>query len=118
MKTKEAIMSFSQSEKIKSGLIWVSQMLELLRALPDQEKKGAERTIKSFIDMLYQEIQLAKSVAAGESWDEIEKCIDQATVMINSHVAPESVVHLTQALSRVTTIGHRSMSVLKEEGLL
>ena len=38
--------------------------------------------------------------------------------MIDSGVAPESVVHLTQALSQVTTIGHRSMSFLREKGLL
>ena len=38
--------------------------------------------------------------------------------MIDSGVAPEAVIHLTQALSQVTSIGHRSMTVLKEEGLL
>ena len=31
MNAKEAIMAFSQSEKIKSGIIWTSQMLELIR---------------------------------------------------------------------------------------
>ena len=118
MNTKEAIMAFSQSEKIKSGIIWVSQLLELLRGLPEPEKQGAEKAIKLLVDMIFQEIQLAGSVAAGEAWEGIEKSIDQAVVMINSGVAPESVVHLTQALSQVTTIGQRSMSALKEKGLL
>jgi len=38
MNTREAIMAFSQSEKVKSGIIWVSQALELLRGLPTPEK--------------------------------------------------------------------------------
>jgi len=111
-------MAFSQSEKIKSGIIWVSQALELLRGLPTPEKSGAEKTIKLKIDMIVQEIRLAKNVTGDPAWDDIEAVLDQAMVMINSGVAPESVVHLTQALSRVTSIGHRSMSMLKEKGLI
>ena len=111
-------MAFSQSEKIKSGIIWVSHTLELLRGLPEQEKQGAEKMIKMMISMIFQEIRLAKSIARDDSWKDIERLVDQAIVMINSGVAPEAVVHLTQALSHVTGIGHRSMSFLKQEGLL
>ena len=118
MTTQEAIMAFSQSEKIKSGIIWVSQALELLRGLPAPEKPGAEKTIKMKIGMIVQEIRLAENVTGNPDWKDIEAVIDQALVMINSGVAPESVVHLTRALSKVTSIGHRSMSILKEEGLL
>jgi hypothetical protein len=57
-------------------------------------------------------------VSEDDAWDEIEKTIEKALVMINSGVAAESVVHLTQALSRITSIGHRSMTVLREKGLL
>ena len=118
MNTQEAIMAFSQSEKVKSGIIWASHALELLRGLPTPEKPGAEKTIKLKIDMIVQEIRLAKNVTGDPAWDDIEAVLDQAMVMINSGVAPESVVHLTQALSRVTSIGHRSMSILKEKGLI
>jgi len=111
-------MAFSQSEKAKSGIIWASQALELLKGLPTPEKPGAEKTIKLKIDMIVQEIRLAKNVTGDPAWDDIEAVLDQAMVMINSGVAPESVVHLTQALSRVTSIGHRSMSTLKEKELI
>jgi len=118
METQQAIMAFSQSEKIKSGLIWISQALELLGGLPIPEKSGAEKIIKMKIDMMVQEIRLAKNVTEESAWDQIEAIIEQAMVMIHSGVAPDSVLHLTQALSRVTSIGHRSMTVLKEKGLL
>ena len=118
MTVKEAIMAFSQSEKIKSGLIWGSQMLEFVKGLSGPEKLGAEKMIKAMIGMLVHEVRLAKTVAGDASWEDIEKAIDQAIVMITSGVAPESVAHLTQALSRVTGIGHRSMSFLKDQGHL
>jgi len=111
-------MAFSQSEKVKSGIIWTSQALELLGSIPVPERSGAEKLIRLKIDMMIQEIRLAGNVTGDPAWEDIESILDQALVMIHSGVAPDSVVHLTQALSRVTSIGHRSMSFLKEKGLL
>lgn len=118
MNEQEAIMAFSQSEKVKSGIIWASQALELLGGLPVPEKAGAEKVIRMKIYMIIQEIRLARNVTGDSAWDDVEATIDQALVMIHSGVAPDSVVHLTQALSRVTSIGHRSMSFLKDQGFL
>lgn len=118
MKVQEAIMAFSQSEKIKAGLIWISQALQLLNGLPEPEKRGSEKTSKAMIDMIVHEIQLGKNVTGDVSWDDVSRHIDRAIIMINSGVAAEAVVHLTQALSQVTSIGHRAMSFLKEQGFL
>ncbi len=118
MEISQAIMAFSQSEKVKSNLICVSQSLELLGGLPFPENEGAQKVIRMNIEMMRQEIQLARNLSGDDAWDEIEKNIGKAVVMIDSGVAPESVVHLTKALSQVTSIGHRSMTVLKEKGLL
>jgi len=118
METNQTIMAFSQSEKVKTSLICASQALQLLTGLPFPESEGAQKVIGMNIEMMRQEIQLARNLSGDESWDEIEKNVGKAVVMIDSGVAPESVVHLTRALSQVTSIGHRSMTVLKEKGLL
>ncbi|MDX1709159.1 MAG: hypothetical protein R3274_11200 [Desulfobacterales bacterium] len=118
MKTAEAITTFSQSEKIKGGLIWLSQAVELYKALPEADKPGAEKIIKTLVDMVGSEILICKKAAPHELWPEIEKSIDTALVMIKSGVAHDAGYHLTQALTRVTTIGQRSMSILKDSGLL
>jgi hypothetical protein len=118
MEIKEAILAFSQSEKIKTGLIWASQLLELHRGLPDSERRGSERTIKAIVDMIANEIRLSSRVAANASWKGVERAVDQGMIMINSGVASESVAHLTLALSRVTGISHDSMSFLRERGML
>jgi len=118
MTIKEAVISFSQAEKIKSGIIWASHTVEMLRGLPPQDWQGAERIIKTIIDMIASEVHLAKKLLKDDSWGEVVKKMDTAIVMINSGVAHESTHHLTQALSQVTNICHRAMSVLKDEGLI
>ena len=53
----------------------------------------------------------------NELWQEVEKSIDTAMVMINSNVAHEAGYHLTQALTQVTTIGQiRNIRVRELEG--
>lgn len=118
MEIQEAIMAFCQSEKIKSGIIWVSQSLQMLEGLPEPEKNGAVEIIKSLFNMIIHEIKLAERYADDVTWADTEKYIEQAIVMIDSGVAFEAVSHLTKSLSKITNIGHRSMSFLKEQGLL
>ena len=118
MNVQEAIMAFAQSEKIKSGLIWASNGVELIEGLSMPEKPGAESVVRGLINMVFHEVGISKNVAEDKIWEEIEKDMDQALVMINSGVASGSLLHLTQALSKATSIGHRSMTFLIDEGLL
>jgi hypothetical protein len=118
MQTSQAIKAFSQSEKIKTGLIWANQIIEVYTALPDSEKPGAERILKTLINMIASEIHIAKNAAPHSMWLEAAKDVDSALVMLNSGVGHDSGYHLTQALSKVTTIGQQSMSLLVEKGLL
>lgn len=118
MNTKEAILALSQSEKIKTGIVWVSQALELPRGLHPPETQGAERVIQALMGMIVHEVHLARKVSPGAAWDRLETPLEKAGVMIRSGVAAESVVHLTQALSQATSIGHEAMTLLKNEGLL
>jgi hypothetical protein len=118
MEISKAIMAFSQSEKIKAGLIWSSQVIELLRGVPEEEKKGVERVAGTLLSMVAHEADLAKIVAGQVGWDEISSYLEKAKVMIHSGVGQEVMPHISQALSRATTIGHRSMTFLKEKSLL
>ena len=118
MDTQKAIMAFSQSEKIKAGIIWLSQSLEMLGGLPNADKPGGQAIVQALANMMLQEIELTQTIAPDERWEEAGKNVDKAIVMIHSGVGPESVTHLTQALSQVTSIGQLTMSFLKDEGLL
>jgi hypothetical protein len=118
MEINEAITTFSQSEKIKAGLIWASQAVEVYKALSETDKAGAEKIIAAFVNMIGSEILICRKAAPNELWAEVEKSIDTAMVMINSHIAHEAGYHLTQALTQTTTIGQRSMSILTDKKLL
>jgi hypothetical protein len=118
MKTNEAVMAFSQSEKIKAGLIWVSQILELLQGLTGEQRKGGERVARMLLGMVAQEMALAKVLTGIEHWQDGERHVEKAVVMVESGVAEEALLHLSRALSKVTNIAQESMSLLKEAGLL
>ena len=118
MKTNEAVTAFSQSEKIKAGLIWVSQILELLQGLPGEQRKGGERVARILLGMVAQEMTLAKVLTGIEHWQDAENHVEKAVVMVESGVAEEALLHLSRALSKVTNIAQESMSLLKESGLL
>ena len=118
MNKQNAIIAFSQSEKIKAGLIWMSQTIEVYTGLSVIDRQGAESVIKTVVGMISHEVHLAHRITGDDTWKDVEKHIDMALVMINSQVLQESGFHLTRALSQVTTIGQRSLTVLKEEGLL
>lgn len=118
MHVNQAIKAFSQSEKLKNGLIWVTQIIEVYIALPESEKPGAAKILKPLISMIGNEINIAKNAAPHDIWLEAEKDVDTAMVMLNSGVVHESGYHLTQALSKITTIAQQSMTLLVEEGWL
>ncbi|VBB42688.1 conserved hypothetical protein [uncultured Desulfatiglans sp.] len=118
MTHQEAIMAFSQSEKIKGGIIWASTALQSMDALQGMEKRGAEGVIRTLVNLIAHDVQLSSRIAPDEGWGEVQSFLDQALVMVASGVGFDAVHHLTKALSRVTTIGQRAMTVLKEEHLL
>ena len=118
MEIPEAILTFSQSEKIKAGLIWASQAVEIYKTLPETDKPGAEKIIAAIVNMIGSEILICRRSAPDKIWLNVEKSMDTAMVMIHSNVVHEAGYHLTQALTQVTTIGQRSMSFLKDKGLL
>jgi hypothetical protein len=118
MHVNQAIIAFSQSEKLKSGIIWASQIIEMYIALSDSDKPGAERVLITLINMIAAEIHVAKKAAPHEVWQDVEKDMNTALVMLNSGVTHEAGYHLTQALTKVTTVGQQSMTLLTEKGLL
>lgn len=118
MEAKEAIMAFSQSEKIKAGLIWTAQSIEILGATPEGERRGGERIVHALLNMVGHEVSLAKALVTHEIWQEIDGYLNKAEVMVTSGVGQEATVHLSRALSKVTTIGQESMTALQEKNLL
>ncbi len=118
METDKAVMGFAQGDKIKAGIIWISQVVEQAGGLDYAEQRGAELIIQSLLNMLAHEIHLAARLAPHPAWQEAGKSLDLAVVMAKSGVIQEAGFHLTQALSKVTTIAQQAMVVLQDQKLI
>lgn len=118
METRHAIISFSQGEKVKSGLIWCSHCVQILQNLAVPEQKGALQLLNSLIAMIANEAQVARQVSGDPVWLEVDKHLNNARIMIESGVSNEAEYHFTQALSQVNRISQKAMTHLINEGLL
>jgi hypothetical protein len=118
MQAHESIIAFSQSEKVKTGLIWCSQCLQMALNVPPQGRQGAMQMVRSLISMIASESQLARQASQNDIWLEVDKCLNTARVMLDSKIEQEAIYHLTQALSKVNRIGQRAMTELLNQGLL
>lgn len=118
MDTKAAIVAFSQSEKIKAGLIWASQAVEMVMGLSEQNKPGAKQVITALVSMVANEIHLGMKIAPHEHWQSALKHINNAIVMLNSNITHDAPFHLSKALSHVTSIGQAAMGHLREDNLV
>ncbi|MBW2094848.1 MAG: hypothetical protein JRI80_08160 [Deltaproteobacteria bacterium] len=118
MDTREAIMGFSQGEKIKAGLIWASQVIQLMDGVAGGERAAGSKTAGALVGMISHEVMLARNMWDDPVWEEMQKDLDRARVMIDSGIPSEAITHLTRALSRSTDVAGRAMTSLKDEGLL
>ena len=114
---KMAVAAYAQSEKVKSGLIWVSQVAELVAAMAGAERTQGLALLQPLARMVADEAHLAGRLTGDRSWHEIAQKIGMALVMIDSGVPQETGFHLTQALTRVTRIGGQAAALLARNGL-
>lgn len=110
---KKAITAYSQCEKLKSGLIWISNMSAMITTLNAVEKKGAESLLSIFLQMISDEIILSARVTNNPQWLDIGKDINTASVMVRSGVGEETAFHVTRALSKVTGLGGEAMNAIE-----
>jgi hypothetical protein len=117
MKTKQAIISFSQGEKIKGGLIWCTQCVQVALTLPQVEQAGARKVIQGLVAMIANEVRLAQRASQDPVWSEVDKALHTAGVMVESGVIEEATYHFTQTLSQVNRISQKALTHLVDNGM-
>jgi len=118
MNVKQALAAYAQSEKVKSGLIWICHISDQVDATEGAAKKQTVNIVRTLARLVAGESDLAGKITGDQRWDEIGKMISMALVMIDSGVPQETTFHLTKALTRVTRIGGQAAGILKENELL
>lgn len=117
-RVKQAVVAYAQSEKVKSGLIWISQVSQQVSMMEGAGRQSALVLLRTLVQMVADESDLAGKITGDRRWYEIGKKIQMALVMIQSGVPQETSFHLTRALTRVTGLGGQAASVLIENELL
>ena len=114
---KQAVSAYTQSEKVKSGLIWTGQIADQVAAMDGPGRRQAVMLLRTLVQMVADESVLAARLSGDSCWHEIVRMINMALVMIDSGVPQETNFHLTRALTRVTRIGGRAAEVLRQNRL-
>lgn len=116
MGRQEDIIAFSQSEKLKAGVIWVQQITSTAMSLAPDRQDALRPILEQLLGFLGNELMLAKRVSPEQPWHEVEKALNRASVMFSSDPhsvgMEECIYHLSQALSHITNIGQRTMERL------
>lgn len=113
----QAVAVYAQSEKVKAGLIWVSQVADQVTAMDYPGRNHGIALLQHLARMVADESGLAARISGDAHWHEIGRIIEKALVMISSGVPQETGYHLARALSRVTRLGGQAAAVLEEHGL-
>jgi hypothetical protein len=105
MPLKPDILAYAQCEKVKAGLIWLSQGMLPFRDQLRTRPVAAEQLALSILAMIRDEVHLGWRLTGEEGWRQADGHLKQAATMIHSGVAHDAPWHLTLALRRITALG-------------
>lgn len=119
MDTRKAILSYQYSERIKSGLIIGSQILEQLSSLKDDvELSGAKKVLVWYIEGLVREIRIAENVLGSEEYGNVERKLIEIIGRIQMSQFQEAQRSFSYSISLVTTSCQNYMTCLIEKRLI
>jgi hypothetical protein len=107
------ILAYVQCEKVKAGLIWLSQGMLQFDNQPPNRPAAAEKLALSILTMMRDEVQLGRRLTGEARWQKADAHLQQAATMIRSGVAHDAPWHLTLALRQITALGqaaHRRLA--------
>ena len=119
METREAILDFQYSEKMKSGLIIGTTLLDLLVSLKkDEELSGGRKMLVWYLEGLLREVRIAENVLGSGHYAELERQVMEVIGRIHMSQFQEAQSSFSEAISLATTSCQRAMSFLVEKKLV
>ena len=112
------ILGFMYAERLKSALIIVGQLLDVLPDLNEGERSGGLKMFGSFVRGMGNEMRLAANVMGGSDWDGFSGQLNLMEGYVRRGQLEAARQELSQTLSCVTTLGASTMASLKRCGLL
>ena len=118
MDVKDAVISFQYAERIKSGLIIASELVDEVAAMDYEERKGARKLLIHFMNALLGEIRIAYNASKLNFFKEAGLIFEEVIENIRSEKYEEALRSISYAVSSATTGGEIAANILKENEML
>jgi hypothetical protein len=118
METREAIFNFQYSEKMKSGLIIGTNLLNQLMSLKNEELSGGKKMLVWYLEGLLREIRIAETVLGLNHYAELERKVMEVIGRIHMSQFQEAQWSFSEAISLATTSCQAAMVFLMEKKLI
>ncbi|MDP2972911.1 MAG: hypothetical protein Q8P64_27425 [Deltaproteobacteria bacterium] len=119
MDTRKAIFDFQYSEKMKSGLIIGTNLLEQLVALKGEgELTGGRKVLIWYLEGLLRELRIAQNVIGLDHYVDLERKLMEIIGRIQMSQFQEAQRSFSEGISLATTSCQSSMNFLMEKKLV
>jgi hypothetical protein len=119
MEPREAILDLQYSEKIKSGLIIASGMLEQLSSLRrDEEISGGRKVLTWYLEGLLRELRIGENVLGLGRYGDLQKKVMEVIGRVQMSQFGDAQRSFSEAISLATTFCQVSMTFLMEKKLI
>jgi hypothetical protein len=118
METREAILDFQYSEKMKSGLIIGTGLLYQLDSLKDLERSGGVKVLVWYLEGLLREIRIGENVLGLGHYSDLERKVMEVIGRIQMSQFQEAQCSFSEAISLATTSCQTAMNFLMERKLV
>ncbi len=118
METREAILHLEYSEKMKSGLIIGTGLLDQLISLKDEELSGGKKILVGYLEGLLREVRIAGNVLGLSHYDDLERKVMEVIGRVQMSQFQEARWSFSEAISLSTTSCQSAMKFLIEKRLV
>ena len=119
METREMILDFQYSEKMKSGLIIGTNLLDQLGSMKkDEELSGGIKVLVWYLEGLLREIRIAENVLGPGHYSDLERKVMEVVGRVNMSQFEEARRAFSEAISLATTSCQTAMTFLAEKKLV
>jgi hypothetical protein len=119
METREAIFDFQYAEKMKSGLIIGTNLLDQIASLKKEEElSGGKKVLVWYLEGLLREIRIAENVLGSDRYADLERKVMEVIGRIHMSQFQEAQGSFSEAISLATTSCQKAMNFLIEKKLV
>jgi hypothetical protein len=118
MEIREAVLDFQYSEKMKSGLIIGTTLLDQLLSLKGEELSGGQKVLAWYLEGMLREIRIAENVLGSGHYVNLERKVMEIVGRIHMSQFQEAQWSFSEAISLATTSCQKAMNFLLEKKLV